>query len=127
MIQLFLDQALPARAEILLRERGWTAVHATTVGLAEAPDDEILKWCGDHGYIVITHDHGFHQMIALAEAVGPSAIRIRLQGLDYKAIAALIDHVVKAHGAALEAGALVSVLGSRVKVRKLPLHRSEGE
>jgi predicted nuclease of predicted toxin-antitoxin system len=122
LIQLFLDQALPARAETLLRQRGWTVVHATTAGLAEAPDDEILRWCGEHGYIVITHDHGFHQMIALAEATGPSAIRIRLQGLDYEAIAALIDRVVKANGAALEAGALVSVLGTRVKVRKLPLH-----
>lgn len=61
-------------------------------------------------------------MIALAEAAGPSAIRIRLQGLDYQTIAVLIDRVVKAHGVELEAGALVSVLGARVKVRKLPLH-----
>jgi predicted nuclease of predicted toxin-antitoxin system len=121
LIQLFLDQALPVRAEALLRERGWIVVHATTAGLAEAPDDEILRWCGERGYIVITHDHGFHQMIALADAAGPSAIRIRLQGLDYEAIAILIDRIVKAHGAVLEEGALVSVIENRVKVRKLPL------
>lgn len=60
-------------------------------------------------------------MIALAEAIGPSTIRIRLQGLDYEAVALLIDRVVKAHGAALEAGALVSVAENRIKVRKLPL------
>jgi predicted nuclease of predicted toxin-antitoxin system len=121
LIQLFLDQALPVRAEALLQERGWIVIHATTAGLADAPDDEILRWCGEHDYIVITHDHGFHQMIALADAAGPSVIRIRLQGLDYEAIAILIHRVVQAHSAALEDGALVSVGENRIKVRKLPL------
>src|SRR5437868_6512379 len=80
------------------------------------------------GYIVRTDDHGFHQMTALAGASGPSVIRIRLQGLDHEEVAALVDRIVKAYGVALDAGALVSVLGKRVRVRKLPIiGRGDGE
>ncbi len=122
MIRLFLDQALPLRAEHVLRERGWDVVHATTAGLATAADRTILGWCDERGYAVVTHDHGFHQMIALFGVAGPSVIRIRLQGLDHEEIGGLIDRVVRAHTAEIESGALVSVSGRRVKVRTLPLH-----
>lgn len=121
MIRLFLDQALPLRAEGLLIARGLVAVHASTAGMAFAADDEILRWCAEHDHVVVTHDHGFHQQIALANATRPSVIRIRLQGLNYEAVASLVLEVVDSHEAILDAGALISVSGKRVRVRRLPL------
>lgn len=121
MIKLFLDQALPLRAESTLRDRGWDVVHAASAGLATAPDSEILKWCHEHRYTIITHDHGFHQMIALGGAVGPSVVRVRLQGLNHEAVANLIDRVVRSNVDAIEAGCLLSVTKHRVKVRSLPM------
>lgn len=110
----------------ILRDLGWDAVHATTVGMATAPDSEILEWCRQSGRTIVTHDHGFHQLIALADATGPSVIRIRLQGLNHGQVASVIERVVRAHVGAIDSGSLISVTRDRVKVRKLPL-RGEGE
>jgi predicted nuclease of predicted toxin-antitoxin system len=121
LITLFLDQALPVRAEGILRQRGWDTLHATTAGMSTTPDSEILEWCREVGRVIVTHDHGFHQLIALADAGGPSVIRIRLQGLNHEQIASVIERVARAHAEALASGSLISVTRDRVKVRKLPL------
>jgi predicted nuclease of predicted toxin-antitoxin system len=121
LIRLFLDQALPLRAEAILRERGWDVIHATTAGVARAADNEIVTWCSERRYSIVTHDHGFHQIIALAEASGPSVIRIRLQGLNHEEIAKIVDKVARTHTDMLDSGCLISVSGQRVRVRMLPL------
>lgn len=125
MITLFLDQALPVRTETVLRQRGLDAIHATTADMATTPDAEILEWCRQAGRVIVTHDHGFHQLIALAGAGGPTVIRIRLQGLDHEQVASVIERVVRAHGEAIEGGSLISVSRDRVKVRRLPLRSLE--
>ena len=42
-MKLLLDQGTPRSSAALLRQAGFDAVHTGEIGLAEAPDEEILR------------------------------------------------------------------------------------
>ena len=120
-MKLFLDQGLPFGAEALLKSKGFDAVHARSVGMSEAPDEELLEWCRKQGRVAFTLDRDFHQVIALTRASAPSVVRLRLQGLQAAETAALIEQVLSTHREDLEAGAMITVRGRSIGVHRLPV------
>jgi predicted nuclease of predicted toxin-antitoxin system len=123
-VKLVLDQGVPRRATIILRESGIEAVHASEIGLSSAADTEIIAWCRENGAVVVTLDADFHAHIALSGERGPSAIRLRTQGEKGPQVGRLLVEVVRARADDLDAGALVTVRGGRLRVRRLPVARS---
>jgi predicted nuclease of predicted toxin-antitoxin system len=120
-VKFLLDQGMPLRAAALLRESAIDAVHASEVGLSSAADRDILDWCRDHAAIAVTLDADFHSLIALSGQAGPSAIRIRRQGLKGPETARLLGEIVTAHAEPLAAGVLISVESTRIRLRRLPI------
>ena len=120
-MRLGLDQGLPFRAAAVLRRDGIDTAHASEVGLSRASDDDILEWCRKEERILVTLDRDFHQIIALASASLPSVIRLRLQGLGADETAELIRIVITDHADDLTAGALITVRGHSLSVRRLPI------
>ena len=57
-----------------LATKGIEAVHWTAVGDPRAPDDELLRYAREHGYVVFTHDLDFGALLALTRAHSPSVI-----------------------------------------------------
>ena len=55
-MRFLLDQGVPRRAAVLLREAGLDVVHASEQGLAAADDRDIIAWCRDNGAVVVTLD-----------------------------------------------------------------------
>src|SRR2546426_46744 len=72
LVRLFLDQGVPRRTAVILREAGVDTVHAGEVGLSMAQDRA-------NEAVVVTLDADFHAQIALSGETSPSAIRFRLQ------------------------------------------------
>jgi predicted nuclease of predicted toxin-antitoxin system len=100
-MKLLLDQGLPRSTIGELALRGIAAEHVGDVGLAAAD---------------------FHMLLATSGAVGPSVIRIRIQGLHAVQLAILLEQVVNMAGADLSAGALVSVTSpGLIRIRSLPV------
>ena len=122
---LLLDQGLPRSTTLHLRDAGLKADHAGDVGLATATatDSTILARARDHAQIVVTLDADFHAQLALSGAVGPSVIRIRIEGLEAKQLADLLVRVLEQCGEDLKSGAMVTVTESSVRMRHLPLIR----
>lgn len=89
--------------------------------MAEAEDEAILGRARQEGRIVVTLDADFHALLALADAPGPSVIRLRVQGLRGWSAAELIKKVLAACPEELVKGAAVTADLRRVRVRKLPL------
>lgn len=122
-MKLLLDQGVPQRAVVLLREAGRDAVHASEVGLSSADDATVLRWCLANGATIVTLDADFHTLIALSGERAPSAIRIRTQGLKGAAVARLLLNMTEVHGEALRAGALITLRSGRLRLRHLPIAR----
>lgn len=120
-MKLLLDQGLPRSAVPLLQERGVEATHVGDIGYATAEDTEILAYAGSNGFIVVTLDADFHTILALSGALGPSAIRIRIEGLRGEQLANLLHSITNSWEDALLAGVALTVQPAHIRVRRLPL------
>jgi predicted nuclease of predicted toxin-antitoxin system len=96
-------------------------VHTGEVGLSRAKDEEILLRARAENRAVVTLDADFHRHMALTGSSQPSVVRLRTQGLRGEELATLLRGLLERCEAGLDAGALISVRGHHVRIRKLPL------
>ena len=122
-MNLLLDQGLPRLAVPELRRFGFDVVHAGDVGMAAATDDELLLFARREGRVIVTLDADFHALLALSNAATPSVIRLRIEGLRARPLAALLRTALIVCDADVRAGAMVSVDTASARVRGLPLAR----
>lgn len=110
-------------AHALLAQQGHDVLHVGDVGLAAAADDSILDWAAAEARVVVTLDADFHAILARRAALGPSVIRVRVEGLRAEALAVLLARIIASSEAALNAGAAVTVGPDEetARARTLPL------
>ena len=120
-MKLLLDQGTPRSAAALLRQAGMDAVHTGEIGLAEGEDAAIIHRAAEENRIVVTLDADFHALLALSQASRPSVIRIRIEGLRAEEFSGLLQQVLRQCADDLESGAMVSVNGFQIRVRRLPV------
>jgi predicted nuclease of predicted toxin-antitoxin system len=94
-MKLLLDQGLPLSAASLLREDGIDTVHTAEIGYSAAEDADILDYARAESRIVATLDADFHALLALSGASSPSVIRIRVDGLQGRAISIMLQSVLQ--------------------------------
>lgn len=120
-MKLLIDQGVARSAATELRAAGLDAVHTAEQGLATATDAQLIDHARAEGRVVVTLDADFHTLLAVANATSPSVIRLRIQGLRGREVATIVQQVIELCKADLEAGAMVSVEASNVRVRRLPI------
>lgn len=101
------------------------AVHWSSVGKPDAPDEEIMEYARENGYTVFTHDLDFGAMIALTQATSPSILQVRAQDILPKSIGNIVIAILQKYKTELEQGALIVFDKSKERVRILPLQKSE--
>src|SRR6266568_8748762 len=121
MVRVLLDEGLPLRAAEWLRKSGIDAVHVREVGLASAPDAQILAAAWNERRVCVTLDHDFHSILAESAALAPSVVLIRMQQIDYVETGQLIARVLRNFEQKLEQGAAVTATRRGIRLRKLPL------
>jgi predicted nuclease of predicted toxin-antitoxin system len=84
---------------------------------------DILRRARAEARVCITLDADFHSLLATSGERAPSVIRIRKQGLDAAALAALLQNIWAGIEDALNNGAMVTVTDRSVRVRRLPIVR----
>ncbi len=124
MKRLLLDQGLPRSTAALLTGAGWDVIHVSEIGMSRADDVDILHRARAEGRICVTLDADFHSLLAISGERDPSVIRIRKEGLDATALAALLQGIWAGIEDALKGGAMVTVTDRSVRVRGLPVVRS---
>lgn len=122
-MRILLDQGLPRFTAKLLSDWGFDAEHVGDLGMAAATDAAILAAAAERKAVLISLDSDFHALLAASQAVGPSVIRIRVEGLFHEPLARLIAQVISNARQEISAGAVVSVTKQRVRVRRLPIAR----
>ncbi len=106
---------------------GWEVVHVSEIGMSGAADTEILERARAEHRVCVTLDADFHALLATSGETDPSVVRIRKEGLDATALAALLETLWPELENALVAGAMVTVTDRSVRVRRLPFGKREGE
>jgi len=122
-MRVLLDQGTPLRAAALLRNAGWDATHTREIGLSQAEDAAILLYAAENDLIVVTLDADFHQLLAISGESKPSTVRVRIEGLSHERFAALLQKELPKRAELLQAGGVVSLTASGVRIRRLPLPR----
>jgi predicted nuclease of predicted toxin-antitoxin system len=124
-MRLLIDMNLSPEWVSLFAARGWEAQHWSQVGPGNAPDAELLRWAREHGHVVVTQDLDFSQILYATRESGPSVVLLRM---DNEFDAAARKHVCEAVAcaeSALTVGALLTISGSRARLRHLPVVREK--
>jgi predicted nuclease of predicted toxin-antitoxin system len=104
-----------------LQDRGHDAAHASAIGLARAPDTEIMARARSEDRIIITADLDYPRLLALSAADGPAVILFR--GGNWQDDQA-IDRLAAAMAIIAEddlGKSIVVIEQSRIRRRALPL------
>ena len=120
-MKLLIDMNLSPSWIPLLVSQGWETIHWSNIGAVDAPDTDLLSWARENGYVVLTQDMDFSQLLFAAQASGPSVVLLRM---DNEFDSTSRQHVCRAIATAedsLNAGALLTIKGSRVRLRHLPI------
>jgi len=89
--------------------------------MAQADDEEILAISSERAATVVTLDADFHTILAVTGASGPSAVRVRIQGLNALAMVRIVLGVLDAFAPDLVRGSLVTVKANKTTCHKLPV------
>jgi len=119
--RLLLDQGLPRSTVGWLTEKGWDVVHVGDIGMSAALDTEIIEQAKKDQRVCVTLDADFHALLATTSATGPSTLRIRIEGLDGKALATLLMSIWPRIEHILAKGAMVTVTERAIRIRTLPV------
>jgi predicted nuclease of predicted toxin-antitoxin system len=121
-VKLLIDQNLAARVAVLLRDAGHDAVHVSERGMSSADDDQVLQLALAEERVLVSEDTDFGALLARSGAALPSFVLIRsAERLTTEARANLLVSTLPRVESELEAGAIVVLGRSRVRVRPLPL------
>jgi len=120
-MKFLIDMNLSPRWLPILLAEGWESVHWSDVGIASAPDHELMQWALAEQRVVLTHDLDFGAMLAATQATGPSVVQVRTQDIRPQTLAPLLIPILRQYENDLETGALLIVDEAKSRVRLLPL------
>lgn len=120
-MKLLLDMNLAPRWVEPLARGGHEAVHWAAVGNPTATDAELMELAREHGFVVLTHDLDFGDILAATGGTAPSVVQIRGDDLTPERIAAHVLRVLEQCRDELAQGALVSIDLYRHRLRLLLL------
>jgi len=120
-VRFLADMGISPRSVAFLRDRGVEAVHLHELGLDRMSDAEVVRKARREGYVVLTHDLNFSELIALSGAELPSVVIFRLRDMRPDNVNRYLEVLVTEHQRALNQGAIFSVSEGRIRVRMLPM------
>ncbi len=125
MKRLLLDQGLPRSTGALLASAGWDVVHVAEIGMSRAADVDILDLARSERRVCVTLDADFHALLATSGEHASSVVRVRKEGLNANALAALLQAVWPRVESGLTSGAMVTITDRSVRIRRLPIVKAE--
>lgn len=123
-MHFLVDMNLPrAWVEVLLR-LGHDATYWRDIGMATARDNEIMEYARSKGYVVMTRDLDFGELLALNGAAGPSVVQLRDGDTEPQENASHVLQAIDRFAGDIERGALVTISVRSSRVRSLPIDKT---
>ena len=115
------DMGISPKTVDFLIALGFESIHLSALKLNKMLDSEILNKAKNEGFILLTHDLDFSELVAASKAKLPSVIIFRLRNMQPNDVNSTLKKVVTNHSSALKQGAIISVTDSQIRVRQLPI------
>ena len=119
MLDFLIDESVPISAGAALREEGHNARHVADVGLRGAPDEALFARAQEEGWIIVTRDLDFGNLLDYPLGTHAGIIVLRLPSTF---TAAQIRYTLHAFIAGVEPGALTNALAivepGRYRIRR---------
>lgn len=120
-MKVLVDMNLSPRWVNALADAGIEALHWSTIGMANAPDSEIMAYASKYDFVVLTHDLDFSAILAATHGEKPSVVQVRAENVSPELFADQVVSALRQAESELEEGALVTVDPKRTRLRILPL------
>jgi predicted nuclease of predicted toxin-antitoxin system len=121
-MRLLIDMNLTPRWVDRLTRAGHDAVHWSSVGSPTAKDGEICDHARENGYIMLTNDLDFPQILAHTRGTAPSVVLLRGEPLTPEARGGALVRAIQDCEQDLLQGAILTLDWSdRPRARLLPL------
>ena len=124
-MKILVDMNLSPEWVQVFQKYGWTAVHWSTVGKADAEDAVLMRWAETNGHLVFTHDLDFGTLLALTKRKNPSVLQVRSQDVSPPYLEKHVVLALRQFEPALAKGAIVVVEEDKTRVRLLPFQSTE--
>ncbi len=122
-MRFLVDMPLSPRMAGFLTGLDHDAVHASDLGLAHAPDVQILHIAREEDRIIVTADLDFPQLLALSGADGPGVILFRGGTYSEADASRLIERLLDSDYVSMLRSAITVVERDRIRLTRLPLQR----
>jgi predicted nuclease of predicted toxin-antitoxin system len=120
-MKVLVDMNMSTRWVEALREQDMEVVHWSALGDPASADAEIMRYAVTHGYVVLTRDIDFSTILAATGGVAPSVVHLRRQDRFSDEFAAVVAGAMRQVEQELALGAVLSLKGSRMRLRRLPI------
>jgi predicted nuclease of predicted toxin-antitoxin system len=120
-MKILIDMNLSPKWVETLRAEGYEAVHWSTIGEPDAPDQKIFNWAFEQGWIVFTNDLDFGAILASTGNLKPSVIQVRTQNVTPNALADTLKLALMKFEEILREGALITIDEEKIRARILPM------
>ncbi|MDQ7027735.1 MAG: DUF5615 family PIN-like protein [Anaerolineae bacterium] len=122
-MKFLIDHNLSAKVADGLQELGHDAVPVSAYDMSRADDDIIFDRAAAEDRVIVSSDTDFGMLLAIRQSKKPSIILLRLFGTMQRASeqVALIDNNLPNIKVHLDAGCIVVIEPSRIRIRLLPI------
>jgi len=124
-MKFLLDMGIAQRTARFLSGQGHGAIHLREEGLQRMSDEDIILKARAENRIVLTHDLDFGRIMALSKQQLPSVITFRLKDMRATNVNHFLAIAIERYEKSLTTGTLISVNEDAIRVRNLPIKKSE--
>ena len=123
-MRFLIDECLPPRMAVLLRDAGHDCAHIYELGLGGQPDEQVMALADRENRILVSAGTDFGELLANAPVLAPSVILFRRADKRARSLAAVVLANLEQVTEDLAAGALVVISDTRIRARRLPMNPS---
>lgn len=122
-MNILIDMNLSPEWVHVFEDAGWNVIHWSSIGKANASDEEIFEYTKNNGSVIFTHDLDFGSILAAANAAYPSVIQVRVQDVTPQYLSSFVISAIRQFKDQLDAGALITIDENKSRARILPLRK----